>query len=156
MLFFFLAVFALPNTGYSQDKRALKAAELSFDEAETDYKKGKNSDAAQKYTIVVNSIPATVDSKKHLEMRLESLIKLVDIYFYKHINFQQACENLDLYISTMNTIRNSGVLKGSSLVEYLKKEQAFANKEVKQCEAYKSVGGDMNKFRQIFEKEFNK
>lgn len=144
---------------FSQDKRVLKAAELSFSSAEKDYKKDKFLEAAEKFTIVVNSIPAATDSRKHLELRLDALINLVDIYFYKYVNITQACEFLGEYNSTMNTIKNTGVLKSVDLLKYLKKEQEYANKELKQCEGYERIGGDMDKFRnktfdKVFDKEF--
>ncbi len=142
---------------FSQDKRALKAAELSFTSAERDYKKGEYLEAAQKFTIVVNSIPAAIDSRKHLEMRLDALIKLVDIYFYKYVGIKQACEFLEEYKVTVNTMKNSGVLKGSDLLKYLKQEQEYANKEAKQCDGYERIGGDMDKFRsKTFDKVFEK
>lgn len=150
MLFFTSEIF-------SQDKRALKAAELSFTSAERDYKKGEYLEAAQKYTIVVNSIPAAIDSRKHLELRLEALIKLVDIYFYKYVGIKQACEFLEEYKVTVNTMKNSGVLKGADLLKFLKQEQDYANKEAKQCDGYERIGGDMDKFRsKTFDKVFEK
>ncbi|NHB69978.1 hypothetical protein [Perlabentimonas gracilis] len=145
----------LPVNTQAQDKRALRAADLSFSAAENDYKKSNYKEAAQKYTIVVNTVPASVDSRKHLEMRLDALIKLVDIYFYKSVNIQQACEYVNEYSNTMNAVKNSGVLRSTTLMKYLKQEQDFANKEAKQCEGYERVGSDMDKFRKnAFEKEF--
>jgi outer membrane protein assembly factor BamD (BamD/ComL family) len=138
---------------YSQDKRALKAAEMSFNSAENDYKKGNYKEAAQKFDIVVNTIPAAIQSRKHLEMRLESIIKLIDIHFYKSVNITQACEYLDVYNNTMNVVRNSGVLKSVDLLTYLKKEQEFASKEATQCASYKRVDKDMDDFRKKFDKE---
>lgn len=148
-------VLLLPVNAISQDKRALRAADLSFSAAEKDYKKGNYQEAAQKYTIVVNAVPASVDSRKHLELRLDALIQLVDIYFYKSVNIEQACVYVSEYSNTINTIKNSGVLRGTTLMKYLKQEQDFANKEAKQCDGYERIGGDMNKFRKnSFEKEF--
>lgn len=144
----------IPSTVYSQDRRALRAAEMSFNSAESDFKKGNFTEAAQKFDIVVSTIPASIDSRKYLEMRLESLIKLIDIHFYKSVNITQACEYLDTYNSTMNTVRNTGVLRPSDLLGYLKKQQEYANKEAGMCESYERVGKDMDKFRKTFEKEF--
>ncbi len=144
----------IPSTVFSQDRRALRAAEMSFNSAESDYKKGNHKEAAQKFDIVVTTISASIDSRKHLEMRLESLIKLIDIHFYKSVNINQACEYLDMYNSTMNTVRNSGVLRPTDLLKYLKQQQEFANKEAGMCESYERVGEDMDKFKKTFEKEF--
>jgi outer membrane protein assembly factor BamD (BamD/ComL family) len=147
------ACLLLPLNLFSQDKRAIKAAELSYSSAEDNFKKGNFQNAAQKYEIVVSTFPEGIESRKHLIMRLESLIMLVDIYFYKYINFTEACKYTDLYFSTMNTIRNSGVLKGRELYNYLEKEKEFDQHKTK-CEGYENVSGDMDKFRKTFDKEF--
>jgi outer membrane protein assembly factor BamD (BamD/ComL family) len=154
-LFLLTLAIALPCKLYSQDKRAIKAAEMSFNSAENDLKKQNTIEAAKKLDIVVNTIPANIDSRKHVEMRLDALIYLVDIYFYKDADFTQACNYLDMYMSTMNTIKNTGVLKPSVLLKYLKQEQDYASKEVNQCKNYKGVGKDMDKFRKTFESEFD-
>jgi outer membrane protein assembly factor BamD (BamD/ComL family) len=140
---------------FSQDKRALRAAEMSYSSAESDFKNGKYAEALQKYDIVVNTIPASIPSRKHLEMRLESIIKLIDIRFYKSVNITQACEYLDEYNNTMSIIKNSGVLKSSDLLGYLKKEQEYAKKEATQCAGYERIGKDMDKFRKKFEEEMD-
>ena len=154
-LIFLMLAIAMPGKLYSQDKRALKAAEMSFNSAESDYKKGNFNEAAQKFDIVVNSIPAAIDSRKHLEMRLESLIKLIDIRFYKSVNITQACGYLELYESTINTVRNSGVLKSTDLLKYLKQMQEYTQKEATQCAGYERVGSDMEKFRKTFDEEMD-
>lgn len=157
MLILISLVLFAPAEAISQDKRALKAADLSFSAAERDYRKGNYLEAAQKYTIVVNTVPPTVDSRKHLELRLDALIQLIDIYFYKSVNLEQACQYVNEYSNTMNTIVNAGVLRGTKLMKYLKQQQDFANKEAKQCESYQRIGGDMDKFRKkSFDKEFEK
>jgi outer membrane protein assembly factor BamD (BamD/ComL family) len=140
---------------FSQDKRALRAAEMSYSSAESDFKNGKYAEALQKYDIVVNTIPASIPSRKHLEMRLESIIKLIDIRFYKSVNITQACEYLDEYNNTMSIIKNSGVLKSSDLLGYLKKEQEYAKKEATQCAGYERIGKDMDKFRKKFDEEMD-
>jgi hypothetical protein len=141
-----------PMKLFSQDKRAIKAAELSFSAAENDTKKSNFQEAAQKFEIVVSSIPEGVDSRKHLVMRLESLINLVDIYFYKTVNIEKACLNMNLYFANMNKIRNSGILKGKELLNYLEQEKEFS-KQQSQCESYNRIGSDMEKFRKKFDEE---
>lgn len=155
MLFLISLVLLLPLDTFSQDKRAIKAAELGFKSAEKDYKNENYKEAAEKYTIVVNAIPVAINSRKHLEIRLDALIKLVDIYFYRYVNISQACGFLTDYNSTISASKNSGILRSSSLLGYLKQQQDYANKEVKQCEGYERVGEDMDKFRsKTFEKVF--
>lgn len=140
---------------FSQDKRALKAAEMSYSSAESDYKNGKYEEALQKFDIVFNTIPASIQSRKHLEMRLESIIKLIDIRFYKSVNISQACEYLDAYNSTISTVKNSGILRSADLLGYLKKQQEYAKKEATQCAGYERIGKDMDKFRKKFEEEMD-
>lgn len=155
MLFLVSMVLLLPLDTFSQDKRALKAADIAFKSAEKDYKNENYKEAAEKFTIVVNTIPSAIDSRKYLETRLDALIKLVDIYFYRYVNFTEACEFLSDYNATVSSANNSGTLKGSTLFKYLKQQQDYANKEVKQCESYERVGGDMDKFRsKTFDKVF--
>lgn len=139
----------------SQDKKALKAAEMSYKVANNDFKKGDFNEAAQKFDFVVTTIPANIDSRKHLELRLESLIQLIDIRFYKSADISKACEYLGMYDETINTARNSGTLKSTDLLKYFKKMQEYSEKEVGQCAGYERVGTDMEKFRKKFDKEFD-
>lgn len=155
MLTLLALIILAPSSIYSQDKRAIRAAEMSFSSAEKDYKKGNYQEAAQKFDIVVNTIPAAIESRKHVEMRLDALINLIDIRFYKSVNITQACEYLGLYESTMNTIRNSGVLRSTDLLKYLKQQQEYAKKEATQCAGYERVDSDMDKFRKKFDKEMD-
>ncbi len=155
MLALIIVCISAPINLFSQDKRALKAAEMSYEDALNQYKKGKFKDAAQNFDIVVSSIPASAPSRKHVEMRLESLMSLVEIYLYKTVNITQACEYLDAYFSTISTIKNSGVLKAADLQNYLKKEQEYKAKEAKQCKSYDGVSSDKDKFqKKSFESEF--
>ena len=142
------------TTSFSQDRSTLRAASMAFSAAERDYSNGDYRDAAQKFDMVVNSIPATSDSRRHLEMRLESLINLVDIYFYKSVNIRQACEYMQEYQNTMSTVSNSGVLRATGLMKYAQQAQDYANNHASKCEGYESVGRDMNRFRKTFEEEF--
>lgn len=155
LVLFTLFFFGVSSSVNSQDKKALRAAEMSYNFAKSDYKKGDFNEAAQKFDIVVSSIPASIDSRKHLEMRLESLIKLIDIRFYKSANISQACEYLSMYDETISTARNSGVLKSVDLLKYLKQMQEYSEKEAKQCAGYERVGSDMEKFRKNFDEEMD-
>ncbi|HZJ73926.1 MAG TPA: hypothetical protein VFC87_03905 [Perlabentimonas sp.] len=155
IIFLMSLALLLPSDSFSQDKRAIRAAEFSFKSAEKDYNNEEYKEAAEKYTITVNTIPAGIESRKHLEIRLDALIKLIDIYFYRYVNITNACEFLADYNSTISAARNSGILKSATLLKYLKQQQEYANKETKQCERYERVGGDMDKFRSnTFEKVF--
>ncbi|HCY00224.1 MAG TPA: hypothetical protein DG754_08815, partial [Bacteroidales bacterium] len=117
-LILMLSTFLVPTYLLSQDRRALRAADLSYNIALRDYSKANYTEAAQKFDIVVSTIPASLESRKHLEIRLESLIKLIDIYFYKSPNFSKACEYLQQYTNTVSTSRNSGVLRSATLLKY--------------------------------------
>ena len=154
-LILMLSTFLVPTYLLSQDRRALRAADLSYNIALRDYSKANYTEAAQKFDIVVSTIPASLESRKHLEMRLESLIKLIDIYFYRSANFSKACDYLQQYTNTVAISRNSGVLRSSTLLKYLKQQQEYNNKEASQCESYQRIDGDMDNFRKTFEKEFD-
>lgn len=154
-LILMLSTFLVPTYLLSQDRRALKASELSYNAALRDYRKASYTEAAQKFDIVVSTIPASIDSRKHLEMRLESLIKLVDIYFYKSANFSKACDYLQQYANTVETARNSGILRSVTLLNYLKQLQEYNKKEASQCENYQRIDVDMDNFRKTFNKEFD-
>jgi outer membrane protein assembly factor BamD (BamD/ComL family) len=154
-LILMLSTFLVPTYLLSQDRRALKAADLSYNGALRDYSKANYTEAAQKFDIVVSTIPASIDSRKYLELRLESLIKLIDIYFYKSANFSKACDYLQQYANTVSTSRNSGVLRSATLLKYLKQLQEYNNEEASQCESYQRIDGDMDNFKKTFEKEFD-
>lgn len=154
-LILMLSTFLVPTYLLSQDRRALKAADLSYNAALRDYGKASYTEAAQKFDIVVSTIPALIDSRKYLEMRLESLIKLIDIYFYKSANFSKACDYLQQYTITLSTTRNSGILRSTTLLNYLKQQQEYNSKEASQCESYQRIDGDMDNFRKTFEEEFD-
>ena len=139
---------------FAQDSRALRAARMSFNSAERNFNNEKHAEAAREYEIVINTIPATIDSRRYLEMRLESIIKLVDIYFYHRVNMSKACENVQLYSENMNLIRNQGTLRASALLKYQRVEQEFATKHEPKCQSYKGIDSDMDRFKQRFEEEF--
>ena len=139
---------------YSQDSRAFRAARMSFSSAEKNFKNGSFEDAAREYEIVINTIPESTDSRRHLEMRLESLIKLVDIHFYHHVNISKACEYVQQYSNNMNLVRNQGTLRSSALLTYQRVEQEFAREHKPKCRSYKGIDSDMDRFKQKFEKEF--
>ncbi|MFO8020951.1 MAG: hypothetical protein R6U65_00690 [Perlabentimonas sp.] len=156
ILLLIASALVVSSTVFSQDRSTLRAASLAFNSAERDYNKGDYKEAAQKFDMVVNAVPATCDSRKHLEMRLESLINLVDIYFNKSVNIRQACEYMHTYQSTMNTVSNSGVLRARSLMKFAKQSQDYANNHASKCESYERIGGDKKKFEKSFEDEFKK
>jgi hypothetical protein len=155
-LFFALLMLAMGMISQvqAQDSRTLRAARAAFSSAENNYKRGNHNLASQEYEIVINTIPASADSRRNLEMRLESLIKLVDIYFYKTPNINNACDYLQLYFENMNLIRNQGTLRASDLLNYQRKEMEFARQHVPKCENYNRIDTDMDRFKKIFEEEF--
>jgi hypothetical protein len=139
---------------YAQNSRELRAAEMTFKSAERDYNKSEYNKAAQKYDFVVNTIPESSDSRKHVELRLDALINLIDIYFYKSVNIQQACECLHLYQSAVNAASKSGVLRATGIMKYAKQAQELAGKHTSKCESYERVGGDKKKFEGTFDDVF--
>ncbi len=152
-LLLMISLFVFPVMVYSQDGRALRAARSSFSSAQDNYRKGNYQQAIQEYKIVINTVPANIDSRRDLSNRLESLIDLIDIYFYKYVNISKACEYLQIYNNDMNTIRGAGVLRASQLLEFQKKEQEYAADYMPKCETYESIDDDMDKFRKKFDEE---
>ncbi len=138
---------------FSQDSKALRAARMSFNSAESNYKKANYEEAAREFEIVISTIPAGIDSRKHLKMRLESLVNLIDIYFYRYINITIACTYLEMYFQNMELIRNKGILKASDLLSYQQKERKFASTHAVKCEDYQDLDDDMEQFRQKIEEE---
>lgn len=149
-----MIIMSLGLQSYSQDSRAMRAARMSYNSAKKNDKKGNYEEAAREYEIVINTIPASVDSRRYLEIRLESLIKLVDIYFYKQVNINAACEYLQMYFDNMNIIRNQGTLRASDLLDYQRIEKEFASEHSPKCENYEGIDKDMENFKRKFEKEF--
>lgn len=143
------------SEGIAQDSRALRAARMSFNSAERNYNRGNYQEAAREFEIVINTIPANTDSRRHLEMRLESLIAMVDIYFYRFINITNACQYMNMFFDNMNTIRNSGMLRASSLRDFQRKEQEFRSEHATKCDSYQNIERDMEEFRKRFEEEFD-
>lgn len=155
VVFMLLISLSISIQVFSQDKRALRAARSGFKAAERNFKKDNFEEAARDYEIVVNTIPASTDSGKHLEMRLESLIKLVDIYFYHHTDVDKACKNVQLYANTMNLIRNRGALRASTLLRYQRVEEEFAREHEPKCRSYRGIDSDMDDFKKKFDEEFD-
>jgi outer membrane protein assembly factor BamD (BamD/ComL family) len=139
---------------FSQDSRAIRAARASYASAENHFKRGNFEMAAREYEIVINTIPESTDSRKNLEMRLESMINLVEIYFYKQIDFTKACENLQMYYQNMNRIRNAGTLKASDLLNYQRKEKEFEADYSPKCRNYEGIHHNMENFKKKFDEEF--
>ncbi len=148
-----ISLFIIPVMVYSQDGRALRASRNSFSSAQDNYNKGNYQQAIREYKIVVNTVPANIDSRRDLTNRLESLIDLIDIYFYKHVNISKACEYVHIYNRDMNTIRGSGVLRAYRLLEFQKKEQEYVDKYMPKCKTYEHIDDDMDKFRRKFDEE---
>jgi hypothetical protein len=138
----------------SQDSRSLRAARASFNAAENNYKKDNFQQAARDYEIVINTIPEDIDSRRYLEIRLESLIKLIDINFHRHISLNQACEYLQMYYSNINAIRFEGVLRSSDLLNYQRIEKDFEAQHSSKCQSFRNLDRDMDEFKKKFEEEF--
>lgn len=147
-------ILMLSSSVFSQDNRALRAARMSFSSAEDHLNKGNYQQAATDFEIVINTIPAQIDSRRNLNMRLESLIHLIDIYFYRHINIQNACKHIDTYLSDINVIRHQGTLRASELLHYQQKEKEYLSEKRTKCAKYESIESDMERFQRRFEEEF--
>jgi hypothetical protein len=154
LLIITIVFMAISIQGFTQDSRAIRAARASFASAENHYKRNNFEFAAREYEIVISTIPASVDSRKNLEMRLESLIKLVEIYFHKRVDITLACENLQLYYQNMNRIRNSGILRASDLLNYQRKEKEFEADYSPKCQNYEDIHDNMENFKKKFDEEF--
>jgi hypothetical protein len=139
---------------YSQDSRSLRAAQMSFRAAENKFRQGKYNEAAIDYEIVLQTISADHTSRKYLEMRMESLVRVIDIYFNRANDISKACDHLDHYFATMDHIRRTGILKASDLLEYQRLEKRYDKEYFPKCEAYKNLDHDMERFREKFEQEF--
>lgn len=149
------SILLMPLWIEAQDKRSLAAAEISFKSAQKEYAKKQYKEASQHFDIVVNLIPSSADKSKHIEMRLESLIALIDIHFYKAPNFTNACGYLQDYANTIDACQKSGVLKSAKLLKYLKQLQEYNAKEANQCDSYQRIGSDMDAFRNTFNEVFD-
>jgi len=152
LIVLFFLTFGLQTIG--QGSRALRAAKRSFDSAESNFKKENYQEAVREYEIVVQTIPASTNSRKNLEMRLESLINLTDIYLYHSVNITDACKNIHLFMSNMNSIRNKGVLRANKLLYYQRKEKEFEAEKIPKCENYQKIDNDMRNFEKKFNEEF--
>lgn len=142
----------MPLSAISQDRHSLRAADLSFDNGEKNLKRDNYKEAAQAFEIVVSNIPEGIDSRKYAEMRLDAIIKLIDIYFYKSVNLDRACSHLDNYASTLQKVQSNGVLKGKDLLRYMNLEQDFAEKR-KSCENRQTLDSRKKDFEKILEQE---
>lgn len=147
---------ALPNVLNAQDRSTLRAAVMSFDSAEKNHKAGNYEQAAQEYTIVLNSIPVSIESRRHLEIRLQSVIGLVDIHYHKITNFNKACEYVQLYLSDMKVVKSGKVLRASDRLDFLKKEQEYVSNYLPKCHSYEGLDSDADKFRKHFDEELRK
>ncbi len=152
----FITIFIVSISLQAQNSRALRAAKASFESAEKNYKRGDFQQAAREFEIVINTIPSTTDSRKNLKMRLESLIALVDIYFYKYVSIDKACSYLDMYSDNINRIRNQETLRASELLTYQRKEKEFEAEDAPNCRNYREIDLNMEEFKKKFDAEFEK
>ncbi len=151
-----MSVLLMPMGIQAQNKKSLKTAEYSYKMAVQNYKKEHYTEAAQQFNIVADIIPFSSSSKSYVEMRLESLIKLVDIHFYRSPNFTLSCNYLQEYSRTVDHAQRNGVLSKSLLYKYLKQLKEFEAKEAKQCDSYQRIDVDMDSFRDnVFDKVFD-
>jgi hypothetical protein len=146
-LILLIFLFGLTSVVYSQDRQALRAADMSFSSAETNQRRGNYEKALQEFQIVINSIPVSCDSRKHLEMRLESIINSIDICFDKIVNFTLACEFVNLYLEDMETVRHGNVFRASKRLDYLRYEQEFLNDHMARCKKYEMMEETRERFR---------
>ena len=133
----------------------MSAARNSFSSAETNQRRGNYEQAVQEYQIVINSVPVTNDSRRYLEMRMESIINMVEIYFDNLKDFTKACQFVYLYLDDMDTIREGEVLRASQLLRFLRKEQEYLNDHLEHCKKYQEMEDTRERFRRkIQEEEF--
>lgn len=142
---------ALPLFVNAQDRSVLRAARMSFNAAEKNHKAGNYRKAAQEYTIVLNAIPVSIESRRHLEMRLQSVIGLVDIYYYRTTNFEKACKYIHMYLRDMKVVTAGEVLRASDRLEYLRKEQDYINNYLTKCDSYQKLDREAEKFKNHFD-----
>lgn len=151
-----ITLFAVPEIVHSQDISLLRASRRSFSSAKDNYKNGNYQKAIQEYQIVINTIPANIDSRGDLSNRLESLVDLIEIYSYKYVDLSKACEYIETFNNDMNIVRARGVLRASQLLDFQRKEQEYKADYLPKCDNYKKSGDDMNRFRETFEEEIEK
>ena len=154
ILLLMISFLAVPEMIYSQNSSVLRASRRSFSAAQNNYKDGNYEQAIREYKIVINTIPANIDSRGDLTNRLESLIDIIDIYFSKYVNITKACEYVEIYKQDMNVVRTSGVLRTGQMLEFQQKEQEYISDYMPKCESYEKSGDDMDRFRRDFDEEF--
>ena len=138
---------------FSQERDALRASRMSFRSAERHFSNGDYRQASQEYLVVVNLVPADTDSRRDLNNRLESLIRLTDIYLNRSVEFEKGCEYLNQYLEDMPVVRGSGVLRASELLDFTRKEQEFIGKRTSVCEKYEKSEPDIERMRKELEQE---
>ncbi len=138
---------------FSQERDEIRASRMSFRSAERHFSKGEFDQAARKYSILINLIPADIDSRRELKNRLESLIRLTDIYLNRNVEFARGCEYLNQYIEDMSVVRKSGVLRSSELLEFLEMEQVYVQKRTSVCERLKKSDSDYERMKKELEQE---
>jgi hypothetical protein len=154
LIFIIFALLTCNSGLQAQDQRALRAARMSFNDAENNYNKGRYSEAALDYEIVLQNIPVNTPVRKNLEMRLESLSKLIDIHYNRNASMDKACENLSLFFEDMSEVRFAGILKPAELLTYQRREKQYEIAYLPKCNTYYNLDYDMDEFRKKFEKQF--
>ncbi len=155
LIFITLLLFCISFKICGQDNGALRVARTSFSSAERNYNNSRYQDALQEFIIVVNTIPVDIDSRRHLEKRMEALNYIIEISFYKYINIERGCEYLELFLNNMDLIRNSDILRPSQRLDLLRQEQEYRADYFPRCENYRKSEDNIDKFRQLFDEEFN-
>lgn len=155
LLCFAIILLLAPVVSFAQSRPLLIAADRSFSDAESNYKKREYREAAANFEIVVNSIPVEIESRKYLMMRLDALTALVDIYYNHRTNLELACARMETFASDMNYVKRADVLRGKQLYNYVQLEKDF-EKYSKNCRTFKNIESDKDKFERIFDEEFNK
>ena len=141
------------NSLFSQERDEIRASRMSFRSAERHFSNGEFDQAVPKYSIILNLIPADIDSRRELKNRLESLIRLTDIYLNRNVEFARGCEYLNQYIEDMSVARKSGVLRSSELLEFLEMEQLYIKKRTSVCERLKKSDSDYERMKKELDKE---
>lgn len=139
-----------PFVSFAQTKESVRAAELAFANGERKLRKGEYKESAQSFEIVVSNIPEGVEVRKYTEMRLDAIVNLIDIYFYKSVNLDRACQLLDSYSTTLLKAKSKGVLKGKDLLNYQKLEQEYSEKR-SSCEGRETLDKRKEEFEKVFD-----
>ena len=148
-------VFFASGSFYAQERDVVRASRMSFRSAERHFSNGEYDQASREYSIVISLIPADTDSRRELINRLESLIRLTDIYLNRNIQFARGCEYLNQYIDDMAVVRRSGVLRATELLGFLETEQDYLERRTSVCERLEKSVPDHERMKRELEQEIN-